>query len=495
MAEAIAEAVDFAAIRWDELLAMLQSHSASLENYGLAIERFMRLVVVDLALRIGAVLRLAELEPAALGTPSWAEENAGAMLLRKLTAEAGLTRETLAGLAEVSDTSVDNWLDGKNRPEPEHAFAIARVLSGRIGGTNAARLETSIQREFALAHLCDLLSQWIGREKVIELSSTLLRFARVIYEDLKRTDRPPVEGDRQIELAALWFGTAHPWTRALLLSLFAQEPDEYWQRDIMAATTGWTTAFQEVATKASGNRSAAGLAQDIHDLVRGEGDDNNVGEAVAVNDPADAALKELAIESTAEDLLHLGVGNSEKLVGKIETGLAVRRRIIREFPLSARAHFELGSFLGMAGKWSKRRDLVDEGITECKIAATLMPNWDAPAVEPGIILINVGEFMKALVELEWAHDHLSMETPHLVINVAYALMGLLRYEDALTLFEWVAEQRPHYALASLFAARCAFYIGLKRKGIRYAKIARQLGEPAEYFAWRTGEYSSRRQHE
>ena len=488
-AEAIAEAADFASIRWDALLAMLQSHSAFLEDSGLAIERFLRLIVVDLALRIGAALRLAELKPTETRTPSWAEENAGGMLLRSLAEEARLTRETLAELAAVSDNSIDNWLDGKTRPNPEHTSTLARLLGERIRGTRAEGLETSIRREFALAHISDLLTLRIGRESVIELSSAMFRFARLVFEDLKRTDRPPVEGDRRIELAALWFGTAHPSTYTLIFSLFAQEPDEHWQRDIFA-TTDWTTAFQEIAAKASGGRAAAGLAQDVSDLMVGEEDANREGETPAIHDPADAALRELAIESSAEDYLHALMGDLGQLKGKIDTGLAVRRRISREFPLSARAHFELGSFLGKAGKSLNSHVLVDEGITECKIAATFMPNWDAPAVEPGIILINCGEFKGALVELEWANDHLQNATPHLLMNKAYALLALSRYAEALSLFESVVRQRPQYALASLYAAHCAFRLRDKRKGSRYAKSALRLGEPAEYIAWRSGEYST-----
>ena len=301
-----------------------------------------------------------------------------------------------------------------------------------------------------------------------------------------------MEADRQMELYSLWFGTAHSSTYALLLSLAVHEPDEHWQRDILAAIAGWTTAFQEIAAKASGTRSAAGLAQDFSDLKAGEGNGNDVGKVSGMSDPADDALKQLAIENTTEDHLHMFMGDFERHIGKIDTGVAVRRRISREFPLSPRAHFELGSLLGMSGKWLNSRDLVDEGITECKIAATLMPIWDAPAVEPGIILINTGAFAEALVELEWAQDHLPKATPHLLMNKAYALLMLSRYEEALALFEWVTNQRPEYALASLNAARCAFCMGNKRKGISYAKTARRLGEPAEYIAWRTGEYSSPR---
>ena len=139
MVAVIAETLTRAAALWDNLLATTQSRSGAIENPGLAIEQFLRLVVVDLALRAFALLRLSGLQPPSPTTPLWAEPNGGGKLLRRLTERAGLTRERLASCLNVSDTAVDNWLDGKNRPTPENIVAIAEVLA-RCSQDSTAKL-------------------------------------------------------------------------------------------------------------------------------------------------------------------------------------------------------------------------------------------------------------------------------------------------------------------------------------------------------------------
>ena len=143
----------------------------------------------------------------------------------------------------------------------------------------------------------------------------------------------------------------------------------------------------------------------------------------------------------------------------------------------------------MAGKAMRRRDLIDEAIVD-KIASRLVSNWDAPAVEPGIILANVGEFEEALDELNRAREALSEITPHLLLSMGYVLMNLSRHAEALEHFEKVIEAKPDHAAAFRYAAQCAFKLDDKVKGRRYAKTARRFGEPSEYMAWRDGAYSS-----
>ena len=485
----IAGAAGLAALRWDNLLATMQSHSATIENRGQATERFLRLVVVDLAIRVFALLRLAGMKPSRPETLLWAQENGGGKLLRRLTKSAGLTRNQLALRLDVSYTAVDNWLDGKNRPTPENIAALAKALAGRATNKRVQRLEQEIQRQFTLAQLADLLEPWIGRERVIELSTALVRFVWLISEDVRSMDRRPIEEAAGAEFDALRYGTADRSTHVLLRNLAQLEIDASWKRDILAATGDWGFLFQVVANQTSGNRFAAGLAQDAADVWNGRTARSGLDEPPGTGDPAQEALKQLGTET---DDVEFHLGGVRNLGQLLEAGIARRRAIVRDFPLSGNAHYQLGSFLGMAGKRLARRDLVDEGITECKIAASLLPAWDAPAVEPGIILANVGAFEEAIHELSQAREELPEVTPHLLFVTGYVLMMLSRYTEALDHFEKVIAARPDYALASLYAARCAFTLGDKQKGLRYAKTARRFGEPDEYIAWSYGVYSSRK---
>ena len=256
---------------------------------------------------------------------------------------------------------------------------------------------------------------------------------------------------------------------------------------ILAAAGDWGMTFEMVAARSAGRRFAAGLAQDILYVSPPASSQGDTDVSPTAFDPAAEALKQAA----EQEHLRLIQGRARSPVRILNDGVALRRSIVRDFPLSPRAHLELGSFLGMAGKQLQRRDLIDEGILECKMSAELLPGWDNPAVEPGIILANVGEFEEALRQLEGAKESLCETTPHLRFNMGYVLMNLSRFVDALEQLEGVIAARPDHAHAFLYAAHCAFKLSDKIKGIRYAKTAKCLGEPGEYNAWERGDYSTR----
>ena len=370
---------------------------------------------------------------------------------------------------------------GKTRPNSAYVSALARELATPETVLTAGELEQGLRRQFALAQLADLLAARIGRESVAEITTAVVRFARMLSDSLdfplSREDSP-----NHVELRLLLFGCLEDSAPVLLWWLNKLEPDPDWRRDILAASEPWEFHFEHT-TVIHGQRSAAGLSQDITDLVGSDaGLDQNVSAAVK---------QELVAEAKARDSISPNAGGPRLIVDLLEDGIARRRRLVHKFPQSPEAHSQLGSFLGMAGKHLGARELVDEGILECKIAAGLLPHWDNPAVECGIILANIGEYDAALNELELARMALPKATPHLRYVTGYVLTMLERYPEALEHLESVIEVRPDFAPVYRFAARCAFELGDRTKGRRYAKAGRQLGEATEYIAWRDGAYSSR----
>ena len=488
----VGETLDVTCKRWDALLALMQSRSAPVQDREIAINGFLRLVIVDLALRIFAFARLADLDPTASETPIWAEDNSRRKLLRGLVKNAGMTREELADRMQKSDTSVDNWLDGKIRPTRKNVTALAEALTRDKPNPDTRRIEHAIQLQFTFAHLADLLVPVIGRKQVIELSTALYRFVRLITENVEGMQRPPIEENPTAEIVALVYGTAHPSTFPLLEDLASTEMDRVWKNYIMASAGSWEVAFQRIAIEAGLPRTAAGLAQDISELSPHESNYRGNLKDAETSSLTREIRERMMQESSIDNTSGVVQGDIDALTRTLESVVALRRDLVRDFPTDPEAHFNLGSFLGMLGKWTRRRDLIDEGINECKIASLLLPGWDAPAVETGIILANFGAYEEALQEPYWAKSILPEETPHLQYSFGYTLMMLERYEDALVHLEEVIKARPDYALALRDAARCSFTLGDHKNGACYAKKARQFGDPVEYDLWRSGEYSSRK---
>ena len=483
LATAVGMGVGLAGERWDHLIATIQSRGTAAVDVGSVGTAFLRLVAVDLSLRVFALHRLTGWPLPDIETPLWVQENGGGRILRRLLAHAGMNRDRLTRRLGASYTSVDNWLDGKTQPNRAYVSALAEELATPETGLTAVKLEQELRRQFALAQLADLLAARIGREAVAEITTAVARFARMLSESL---DFPLSrdEFSNHVELRLLLFGCLEDSAPVLLWWMSKLELDPQWRRDILAASEPWEFHFEHAAV-IHGQKSAAGLSQDITDVA---------GSDAGLDPEVSAAIRQdLLAEAKERESIPFNGGGPRLILDLLQDGIARRRRLVHIFPQSPEAHSQLGSFLGMAGKHLRAREMVDEGIVECKIASGLLPNWDSPAVECGIMLANIGEYDAALRELELARMTLPEATPHLRYVTGYVLTMLGKYPEALDHLEVVIEVRPDFALVYRYAARCAFELGDKTKGRRYAKAGRQLGEATEYVAWRDGAYSSRKE--
>ncbi len=478
-------------VKWDILRSTMQSRSAMILEPEHAVEQFMRLVAVDLALRLFALLRLCELKPPRPQTPQWALENGFGLKLRQLLAVCGLTRDQFAARLGMSDTSVDNWLDGNVLSTEENVSKIARTISDFDNGYIESDLYAELRRDYSLSYLSDLLSNVVGRGTVEEIATSLYRFTYLITEDVRQVEPQATEETSGVEFDTFRLGSDHPKAYFLMRHLAMMEKDHKWREDILSASEPWDVRFQWIANESGRGRFAAGLAQDISDLSLEN--DNGLAEAPPPEDPASEDLWDLAShhKATLRGLIH---GNPtvvlQGLIDAIHSELSGLRRIALRYPTSAQAHAELGSRLGWAGsKIFGDRSMLDEAISECKIAAMLCEDWDVPLVEPAIFLSNAGYYEEALNELAWARSKMTDKTPHFAGALGYTLMELDRYSEALEEFEFVLTHSPDYAIALNYAAHCAFMLGDKAKGRCYAKKARKFGDIRTYQNWRNGRYS------
>ena len=103
-AMAIGMAVGLVGERWDHLMATIQSRGTTVVDVSAVAERFLRLVAVDLAIRLFALNRLTGFPLPDPEPPLWAQENGGGHVLRRYLCQSGLTRRTLAARLGASYT-------------------------------------------------------------------------------------------------------------------------------------------------------------------------------------------------------------------------------------------------------------------------------------------------------------------------------------------------------------------------------------------------------
>ena len=184
-AMAVGMAVGLMGERWDHLMATVQSRGTADVDVAAVGRRFLRLVAVDLALRLFALHRLTDLPLPDAEPPSWVRENGGGRVLRHCLRRSGLTRRALADRLGASYTTVDNWLDGKNRPS-HMLTSLPWLVSLRRRGADrtSGSFEWELRRQLTFARLAELLAALTGRDAVFQLTGTAVRLARTLSESI-----------------------------------------------------------------------------------------------------------------------------------------------------------------------------------------------------------------------------------------------------------------------------------------------------------------------
>ena len=488
--QAISSVIACYADQWDNLTGYMRSASAHVDRPDLAAASYLRLSVVDLALRASAVYTLAELPAPSENAPLWSKDNGFADGLKQLLDQCGKARPTRRQLAEatgVDENTADNWLDGKSMPHRANIERIAQVLADRIPQADVRSLVGQLHLRYALAAICNLLAEHVGRETVDDLGSALMRFISRNLWGIRHLSNLPYDDALKAQCFILLLGTQFIPSQHLLKHLWRLEDDAVWRTELMAASKPWHLRLSHIAQHLGGHDEVARRMQEEYGIQEEE-----------ARKELDAALRDLPADPTrpppqSEGAAFIRIKGDAKYSarnrmiqfeqarseGDLPTALTHVRRAVELQPENADYHFQLGGTLGMTGN---ARD-VEEGIQECWIAASLSPDWEMPRVEVGIILLNARRDQEAHEHLERMAYSSESLSAHLALNLGVARLRAGNLDEALKALEETLSQEPDHAIALDLAAHCAFLIGDKAKGRRLAKRAAQFGYKESYDEW------------
>jgi hypothetical protein len=451
----------------------------------------LRLLVVDLAVRICAIMWLTRQSDAAPLPICWAEPRGIPKFVKGLleTAHPKITRQALSEIVGVHPHTVDGWLDDGVRPTDANLEEVARALAEHgVGPANG--LIRRLRLLYGAQTLFHRLVDVFGIDCAAELADRLVAWANVMLE-FPRRSRNPRENDLKMAMA-LMFGCLGrvndeplPWVTHMLAPALRGERVPAWRTSIRHSTGRWLEHLQGVAGKLGPSvnqelRQVFG-ADPPHDVRDGlfefmlaDPEDLppmfELGEAVVIGGggpPAGVALKIQAMAAAAR-------GDS---IGAID----LMREAVSCDPADAENHFRFGCFLWQIGD-------TDAGLAELEIAVQLAPHWDRPRVEIGIVLLNLERHAEARARLEAFREQLPEVSTWLLFHLGVACERCGDSVAAMAAYEAHLAAEPEHAEVLDRLAHLLLISGDKRRGAELAKRAAHLGVPTVHDAREQGYY-------
>ena len=415
---------------------------------------YVRLAVIDVAIRIVGYLYLTGTPPHVLSLLDWINPDRKGQLLNHVRREVGVSLEDLACQVGVSDNTVDSWMYKGSRPRSEHIDRIAGALVSQTDEATRATIASDLRRFYWLRSIVDLLAEHIGKAASREATERLMQYAATICsmlgDDYSIRSRMAERAD-PIFLDLFLYGARSDFAKALLSTLSDVEPDDEWQEDLKCVAVDWA-------------QRVLAVNQRIHDA---EVDD--------LNERTGGQLLRDWDVSSPEAYAHYQRSQELQLQGRISEALAEVAKAAALDPLDPANHFTLGSAKGGIGARNGDATLVEDGLRECWIAVRLDPNWILPWTEIGWILINTGRDQEAIDHLKAVPKECGPLNARYYAALGTAYRNLGDFHESLDAYEHSLEIEPQDLNVVLAARLAATGAGHIRKARHYEKLARHWG--------------------
>ena len=457
--DALAQSIDallrWHANHWDQLRSFLRPRMPRVMPSHLSSvwAAYVRLTVIDLAIRLAAHLHLTGSSPSALELLDWTTRTARGSYVNQKRSQAGLSLERLAEKLNVDDHTVDAWMYQGARPSDDNLMKIGGQLSGNGELPDAQRLVRDLRALYWISDVAALLTEHIGDAAVETSLGRLRQYADEAHQII---DRQVPDEERSAALPMLVeMGVNCRYAKSLLSALLDQESDPEWRQDLSSTGMGWIRRVLAVNLR-------------IHQAE----------EAELIQKTEGRLLEDWDI-SNPDAYTHYQRSLELQVQGRRDEALAEVVKAAKLDPMDPANHFTIGSVKGGLGAQRRDRAMVNEGIEACWLAVTLDPNWILPWTEIGLIHLRVGRAAEAV-------KHLLAVRPecrpldsryHSTLGTAYWYLG--RATEALASYEAALELDPEDLSDLRAASQIALEIGDRAKYRRYSRRARHLGDSKE----------------
>ena len=447
--------LDWHAVHWDRMRTFLLPRMSRVYPSHLAAvwQAYLRLAVIDWALRVAAHLHLTEASQTGLDFLDWISVSRRGAYLNEKRKNAKISLMSLAESVGVHETAAEGWVYRGARPSDENLAKIGRALASNGDPLECELIVRDLRRLYWISEIAEILGEHIGTEAVEDI---VVRLRRYVSRACLTIDDESVANPRTSDLEELaTVGAYAPLAQPLLVALAKSESDDEWKDDLMAAGSDWV-------------RRVLGVNRQVH---RAEVDaliqdtDGRILESWDVRDPRAYEHYQRYMEL--------------QMQGKLDEALAELARAIELDPLDPANHFTLGSTKGQIGIRNGDEALVNEGLGACWIAVTLDPNWIVPWTEIGWILVETGRAREALEHLRAVSPECGPLDSHYYAALGVVLRELGDFTASLTAFESSLKLNPNDTGVAVAAAGASVLADDKIKFNRHRKVARHLGASDE----------------
>ena len=443
--------LDWHAVEWDRLRAFLRPRMQRVLPGHLAEvwQVYVRLCVIDLALRIAAHTHLMKASPKAVDFLDWVTVSRRGAYLNRKRRESGFTLENLAELTDVNNKTVEAWVYDGARPSDENIIKIAKVLASTDESSDWHRQVREFRRVYWVSDIARNVGDYIGAEVADGIVGRLKRYCSLVYQIIDEETDHETRADSLADLGTL--GVRSQLAEPLLNELASRETDNEWKKDLTSASSDWISRVLSVNLR-------------VHQAE----------ENALINETEGRVLKEWDV-GNAKAYAHYQRSMELQIQGRIDEALEEVAKAAELDPLDPANHYTLGSVIGGIGARNSDETLVDQGLESLWIATTLDRSWILPWTEIGWLLVRTGRPKEAVRHLLGVNPERKPFDARYYSALGAALHHLGEYSLAMEALKSSLKLDPDDPLVAAAAATAAELAGDARKSNHYSKMARHLG--------------------